>query len=116
MEFRFFQIVVPLFCLLLILRQLFDYRNAKANIFETILVTIFWGGIAVFAMYPDFFSRRIAKFFEIKNHIDAIIFFALGLLFYFQFQLYKIFKKQDQYLTELTRKIALKNTDSDERE
>ena len=108
MEFRYFQIIVPIFCLLLVLRQCLEYRKAKSNIFETGLISFFWIAVAIFSLFPDFFSEGIAKLFGIKDNINAIIFFALGLLFYFQFQLYKILKSQDESLTELTRKIALK--------
>jgi len=108
MELRYFQIIVPILSLLLIWRQWMTYRKAKSSIYETVLISIFWLTVMVFAFFPDFISEGIAKLFGIKDNVNAIIFFALGLLFYFQFQLYKILKRQDEYLTELTRKIALK--------
>jgi len=51
----------------------------------------------------------IAKVFGIKSNINALIFFALGLLFYIQLKLYKKIRKQDELLTEIARKIALDN-------
>jgi len=113
MELRYFQIIVPLFALLLILRQANEYRQAKSTVYETILIAFFWAGVAIFALFPDFFSDLIAKIFGIKDNVNAIIFLALGILFYFQFQLYKILKRQDEYLTELTRKIALKESEKE---
>lgn len=109
MELRYFQIIVPLFVLLLVAHQANEYRKAKSTFFETLLVCFFWISIAVFALFPDFFSKWIAKIFGIKDNVNAIIFLAIGVLFYFQFQLYKILKRQDGNLTNLTRNIALDN-------
>ncbi|MFT6002551.1 MAG: hypothetical protein ACI95T_001313 [Flavobacteriales bacterium] len=113
MEIRYFQIIVPLFALILIITQIREFHKTKSNVYETILIFIFWIGIAIFAIFPDFFSEGIAKIFGIKDNINAIIFLALGLLFYFQFKLYKIFKRQDEYLTKLTREIALKDIEEE---
>lgn len=111
MEIRIFQIIVPLFSLLLIYRQVQTHRNGKSSIFETWMIVLFWAAVAVVAVFPDFFSEGIAKIFGFKDNVNAIIFFALGLLFYFQFQLYKILKKQDELLTEMARKNALDNAE-----
>ena len=111
MEIRFFQIVVPLFSLVLIYRQLSNHNANKSTVFETGMIIFFWAMIGIVAIFPDFFSKGIAKIFGFKDNVNAIIFFALGLLFYFQFQLYKILKKQDELLTELARKNALDNAD-----
>ena len=86
MELRFFQIIVPCFVLVLVLRQVYEFRKANATAFETILISIFWIAIAVFVLSPDYFSKKVARFFEIKDRVNAIILLALGLLFYFQFQ------------------------------
>lgn len=109
MEIRYFQIIVPIISMLFILRQFLAYRKNILNVYETLIITIFWIGVSCLALFPDFFSDIIANIFGIKDNINALIFFALGLLFYFQLQMYKIIKKQDQLLTELTRKIALDN-------
>lgn len=113
MEMRYFQIIIPLFSLIIILRQITEFRKAKYNIYETILISSFWISVSIFALFPDFFSKGIAKIFGIKDNVNAIIFFALGLVFYFQFKLYKITKKQDEYLTKLTRKIALEDIEKE---
>jgi hypothetical protein len=112
MEIRYFQIIIPIISLLFIVRQFIAYRKKILNIYETIIIALFWVGVTCLALFPDFFSDIIANIFGIKDNINALIFFALGLLFYFQLQMYKIIKKQDQVITDLTRKIALhKHTD-----
>lgn len=109
MEIRYFQIIIPIISMLFIIRQFIPHKKNILNVYETIIITLFWIGISCLALFPDFFSDIIAKVFGIKDNINALIFFALGLLFYFQLQIYKIIKKQDQLITELTRKIALDN-------
>lgn len=116
MEFRFFQILVPFLALLMLLRQLRAYQKNRLSLFETIVIAFFWISVSLVAVFPDFISESIAKIFGIKSNVNAIIFFTLGLLFYFQFQLYKIIKKQDHLLTELTRKIALDNVEEKEQQ
>lgn len=110
MEIRYFQIIIPLISMLFIIRQYLAYRKNILSIYETIIISIFWVGVSSLALFPDFFADLIAHVFGIKDNINALIFFALGLLIYFQLQMYKIIKKQDQLLTELTRKIAIDNS------
>lgn len=68
--------------------------------------------MGVFALFPDYFSNLIARIFGIKSNINAVIFFCLGLIFFFQYKLFFMFKRQQMALTELTRKIALKNPEN----
>jgi len=109
MEIRYFQIIIPLISIFIILTQYRAYQRNRLSISETIIITFFWVGVTCLALFPDVVSDFIADVFGIENNINAIIFLALGVLFYLQLQMYKIIKKQDQLLTELTRKIALDN-------
>jgi len=109
MEIRYFQIIIPLISALFIVRQFVAYRRNILNIYETVIISFFWVGISCLALFPDFVSDTIANIFGIKDNINAIIFFALGLIIYTQLQMYKTIKRQDQLLTELARKIALDN-------
>ncbi len=111
MEIRYFQIIIPLLVAIAIGKQIRDTLKGKAGLYESIIISVFWTGVAGVAIFPDFFSDLIAKVFGIKNSTNAIIFFAIGLLFYFQLQIYKMLRKQDQLLTEISRKEALKNVE-----
>lgn len=110
MEIRYFQIIIPLISILFIVRQYIAHKRNILSIYETVIISIFWIGVSCLALFPDFVSDLIANIFGIKDNINAIIFFALGLIIYFQLQMYKTIKKQDQLLTELARKIALDNS------
>ena len=113
MEIRYFQIIIPIVCCWFIYFQYKRYSQNKSGLSEMIITVLFWIGVVFLSLFPDIISKFIASLFGIKDNINALIFFALGLLFYFQLQMYKVIKRQDEMLTELTRKIALerkKNT------
>ncbi|MBX2877807.1 MAG: DUF2304 family protein [Saprospiraceae bacterium] len=109
MELRIFQIIVPLFALLFIGDLMVSYRKSKVSVFELTLGLGFWVGVLAFAIFPDFISRGIAQLFGIKDNVNAIIFFCIGLLFFFQFKQYFLIRKQEKNLTLLMRKIALQD-------
>ena len=90
-----------------------NFKKGESTFFETSIITFFWLSSVGIALFPDLISDFIAQVFGIKSNINALLFFAIGLLFYFQLQLYKITKKQDAYLTELTRKTALNNVENE---
>ncbi len=108
MELRIFQIIVPVLVSGFIINLILKYRKGDASIYELILGGIFWFSVSFFALFPDAISNKIAKIFGIKSNVNAIIFFCIGLIFFFQFKLYSLYKKQQREITELTRKIALK--------
>jgi len=114
MEIRYFQIIIPALALILIIRQLVEYSKSKASMYETVLILTFWLSVVFFSIFPDFLSNFVAKVFGIKDNVNAILFFAIGLLFYFQLRLYKLIRKQDGLLTELVRKMALDNQEKEE--
>ena len=108
MEIRYFQIIIPIVALIIISLQLLEYSKKKSGVTESILVILFWVSITALSIFPDFFSDLIANVFGIKSNINAVIFLALGLLFFFQLRIFKMIKRQDRTLTELARKMALK--------
>lgn len=109
MELRVFQVIVPLFALLFIGDLLISYRKSKVSVFEMSLGLGFWISVLLFALFPDFFSTGIAQLFGIKDNVNAIIFFCIGLLFFFQFKQYFLLRKQEKTLTLLMRKMALQD-------
>jgi len=113
MEIRIFQIIVPFIALLFIANQFFNFRKGNSTLLEVILICFFWIGTTIIALFPDFISKSIASFLGIKDNINALVFLGLGLVFYFQLQIYKITQKQDAQLTELTRKTALANVENE---
>ncbi|MCB0568817.1 MAG: DUF2304 domain-containing protein [Phaeodactylibacter sp.] len=107
MRLEIYQIVVPIISAIFIWGLASRFRRSRASMQEVVVGSLFWLAVAVFALFPDFFSRKIARLFGIKSNINAIIFFCLGLIFFFQYKLFFMIKKQQMALTNLTRKIAL---------
>lgn len=114
MEVRIFQIVVPVLTLGFMINLFLKFRKNEASIYELGLGILFWISVTLFAIFPDAISNKIAKLFGIKSNINAIIFFCIGLILFFQFKLYSIYKKQQREITEITRKIALKEKEDKE--
>lgn len=109
MELRIFQIIVPTIALFYGAGLIFRFRKSQITIYELMLGLLFWLAVLLVAIFPDFFSNQIARLFGIKSNINAIIFFCLGILFFTQFKLYFIIRRQQQDLTQLTRALALQD-------
>ncbi len=107
MEFRFFQWLVPLLSLFYIIRTVRQYAQGKYSPRNTVIWIIFWVSIAMLAIMPDEIPNRIAKALGFKDHINAVIFVALGLLFLMVFYLSAAMNRIENQLTDLVRQLAL---------
>ncbi len=107
MDFEIYQLIVPLIGLVFIMNMLRRFALSRAGWQETLLGVGFWLGVILVAIFPDTISNLIARIFGIKSNINAIIFFCLGLIFFFQYKLFFMIKEQQSALTRLTRKLAL---------
>lgn len=107
MEIRLFQIIVPLLAVFFMVGLIVRFRKSKITVYEMTIGNGFWLTVLLVALFPDFFSNYVARFFGIKSNVNAIIFFCIGLLFFIQFKMYFIIRKQEKDLTELTRRLAL---------
>jgi hypothetical protein len=116
MQLELFQIIVPIIGLLFIAGLVRRFYKSKASWEETLLGSLFWLAVILFALLPDFISHWIARIFGIKSNINAIIFFCIGLIFFFQYKLFFMIKKQQSDLTKLVRKIALEQEEEDRQE
>jgi hypothetical protein len=109
---KYFQIIVPIISLLFIFGLLRRYYHTRASWQEVAVGSLFWLGVLLFAIFPDYLSVKIAQLFGIESNVNAIIFFCLGLIFFFQYKLFFMIKKQQSALTELVRKLSLEEQDA----
>lgn len=107
MQFEVYQIIVPIIAIITIAVIYVRFVQGKTSWQELIVAGVFWFAVAVFSIFPDFFSNLIARFFGIKSNINAIIFFCLGLIFFFQYKLFFMLKKQEEAITKLARDKAI---------
>lgn len=106
---RIFQILVPLVALLFLSASFSRYRRGKLNLAELMVTCVIWVSIGVFSVFPDRISFFIARLFGFENNVNAVIFFGLGALFFVQFKMYSIIKRQQRDITRLSRDIALRD-------
>ncbi|NBC05910.1 MAG: DUF2304 family protein [Bacteroidetes bacterium] len=111
---KFFQIIVPIISLLFIIGLVRRYYQTRASWQEVSVGGVFWIGVMLFALFPDFFSIKIAQLFGIESNVNAIIFFCIGLIFFFQYKLFFMIKKQQSALTELVRKLSLEEAEEEQ--
>lgn len=107
MEIRLFQLLVPGLVLLFLMSHLLRYYRGRINLREAITGVFVWLAVAALAIFPDAISNFIASLFGFKSNTNAVLFLGLGLLFYFQYRLYRIQVQQRRELTRLTRLLAL---------
>lgn len=107
MEIRIFQWLVPALSFLFLMSHVLRYYRGRIDLRETVSGILLWLGVAALAVFPDAISNAIAATLGFKSNTNAILFLAVGLLFYFQYRLYRIQVQQRRELTQLTRKLAL---------
>lgn len=107
MQIEFYQILVPLVGLAFIVSLVRKFRRSQLSPQVAFGGTIVWLVLIALAIFPDFFSKKAAEVFGIKNNVNAVIFICLGALFFFQYQLFFMFKRQEAELTRLIRELSL---------
>ncbi|TXF85449.1 DUF2304 domain-containing protein [Neolewinella aurantiaca] len=116
MEIRIFQIVVPLLSLIFVLGLATRYQKGRINLRECTFSVLFWVSLAVFSIFPDAISSFVARVFGIADNVNAVIFLGMGILVYLIFMLYGEVRENRKQVTELARKIALRDADKDAEE
>lgn len=109
-----YQIIVPLIAVIFLGYTVAQHIKGRNALSELIFWGIFWMFVVLLALFPDQITDRLAKWLGIKSNINALIFLALGVLFFLQFRLYFLLKRQNHTITELVRKIALKDEQKDD--
>jgi len=104
-----YQIVVPVIALLFLAYTVVMYLRGRSSAFEMVSWMLIWGLAILLALLPDAVTNFIADVFGIKSNVNAIIFLGLGILFFLQFHLYMLVRRQNIIITELVRKLALRD-------
>jgi hypothetical protein len=114
MEIRLFQWLIPLIAFLFIVNQFLRYRKGRLNMGEATFGAAIWLAIALLAVFPDRISKIIANLFGIESNTNAVLFFGLGVLFYIQYQMYRIIVRQRRAISELNRQLAIRNFEQED--
>src|SRR3989344_1683338 len=96
-------IVIALFSLLIVLIR---FRKKQISLREFSLWGIFWIILSVFIVFPELMSR-LARLVGVTRGVDAIVYFALILLFYLMFKINVRMEKMEQDITKIVKEEAL---------
>ena len=104
------QIIIALFAFYALMRTLFRYRKGTISLGETLLWSCFWIAVGVVGFKPDV-TQRVAAILGVGRGADAVFYFGLLGLSYAFFRLYLKNRNTEQQITQLVRKLALKEAD-----
>ena len=110
-NFSLYQLLVPTFAVLMILRALSHTGRGGKTTREFIAIFIFWIFVGLVALFPHIFIDRIAAFLGIRSGINALFFFGFVILFFISFRLLVSVEESEVRITEIIRNIALKDFD-----
>lgn len=82
----------------------------KKTLWEALLWTVFWGGIAYIALFPDALDYLTAAT-GIQKRENAVIVTFLGILSFIMFYIIIRIEEMEQRQTRVIRKLALKDVD-----
>jgi hypothetical protein len=88
----------------------FVIREPGQTVFKFLVRLTVWGGLGVISIYPNL-TRVIARILGIEDNINAVILIGFIFTFLVIFKLLSAIDKIEQNVSELTRKIALKDLD-----
>jgi len=108
MSFSIYQLLVPLFALLIIAKSISRLRRGEQNLHEFLIWLVIWGAVSYVALFPSGVVEFVARITGFKNGIFAIIFFALIILFYIVFTQLLAIEKLEREITAIVRNDALK--------
>lgn len=108
------QIILTIFLIFALSRVILRFRGGslpKIGFF-------FWSGIFSLAiisvLLPDL-SSRFAAYIGIGRGVDAIVYASIALLFYLVFRIHIFLEDIRHEITELVRRLALKDFEKDEK-
>lgn len=102
-----YQIVAPVIALIAIVYAWNLVMRQKKTVWEAFFWTIFWGAVAAVAMFPSFLTY-LSTVTGIENRENAVIFTALGILFFMVFYMIIRLEELERRNTKLVRELALR--------
>jgi hypothetical protein len=102
-----YQIVVPLLSLFAMIYAWNLVLRQKKTIWEALLWTLFWGGIALIALQPSILTY-LSAVTGIKNQVNAIFVTSIGILFFLVFYIVIRIEEINHRQSRLIRALALR--------
>jgi hypothetical protein len=105
-----YQIITPLLSLLALAYGWNLALRQKKTIWEAVLWTFFWGGIAAIALYPRILTY-LSTLTGIRDQVNAIFVTSIGILFFLCFYIIIRIEELHQRQTRMIRAMALRDAD-----
>jgi hypothetical protein len=106
MEVTPYQIVVPLFSLLMLVYAWSLVMRQRKTVWEGVLWTVFWGVLAYIALFPGNL-QYLSAVTGIKKNENAAVISALGILFFIVFYMVIRIEELEQRIVKVVRDDAL---------
>ena len=103
-----YQLIVPLFSILMVLYAWNLVMRQKKSIWEGLLWTVFWLSIAYISIVPSSL-QFLSSLTGIKKNENAALITAIGVLFFIVFYMIMRIEELEQRLTKVVRGKALKD-------
>lgn len=103
------QIVLILFFILAIISTIFRFRSGQVSRGRLLILCLFWLLAVVVVIIPNS-TNYLAGLVGIGRGADLIIYLSLALLFFINFNFFVKLEKANREITELTRALALKDS------
>lgn len=107
-----YQILAPAASIIAILYAWSLVFRKKKTIWEASLWTLFWVGIALIALFPDFIGY-LTTLTGVKDRENAVFITSIGILFFIVFYLVIRLEELEQRQTRIVRKMALKDIEDE---
>ncbi len=114
-EIELFQVLTILLCFGMIGRTISQYRRHRRSVRELIAWIMIWGVVAMIAVYPAL-TDYAASFLGLESGSTTFIFFLLIVLVYLTLRSIFELEKLEGKISELTRRIALKDFENERRD
>jgi len=108
MKITIYQLLTPLFAVLMLLKGISRLRRGEMSTRKFILWILVWSGISILALFPDF-AEIAADLTGLKSGINALIFFGFIFLFYLTFRLFITVEHLEREITNIVRKKAIED-------
>ena len=102
-----YQIVAPLIALTAIVYAWNLAMRQKKTVWEACFWTLFWGSVGAVAIFPTFLTY-LSTVTGIASRENAVIFTALGVLFFMVFYMVIRLEELERRQTQLLREMALR--------
>ena len=103
-----YSLIFPIISIIAIVWFLLRYLKEKNTLITTVLWTLFWVIVSLFAIFPNF-SNSFAKLFGITRGLDFIIIIVFAVLAFTIFKLYSRIDRLQDDVNKIVKEVALSN-------